>query len=462
MARGKKKGSALTSEEKLAQALLPVEEQPYKVPENWCWTRTGSIAEVASGGTPSSSVAEYYEGGTIPWISPADLSGYNDIYISSGAKNITELGLEKSSAKLLPADTVCLSSRAPIGYVAIAQNPICTNQGFKNFMPSSCYLPKYLYWYLKGNKELLESYASGTTFLELSGSKAAVVEIPLAPLAEQQRIVDRIEYLFAKLDEAKEKAQSVLDSFETRKAAILHKAFTGELTAKWRAEHSASAFSKMEKFGEITSEVRLGLVKGKVDQAYDKQYPYLKMNNITVDGRVDIEDMVCVDASEDEVKMYALHEGDFLFNTRNSFELVGKNTVWNSEKSGVVLFNNNIMRVRFSSEINPRYVSFFFNSSEGKTQLDKCKKNTTNIAAIYAKNLNEIDVPIVHIEEQTEIVRILDSLFAKEQQAREAAEAVLEKIDLLKKSILARAFRGELDTNDPNDEPAVELLKKML
>ena len=95
-------------------------------------------------------------------------------------------------------------------------------------------------------------------------------------------------------------------------------------------------------------------------------------------------------------------------------------------------------------------------------KVDKCKKNTTNIAAIYAKNLNEIGVPIVPIEEQTEIVRILDSLFAKEQQAKEAGEAVLEKIDLLKKSILARAFRGELGTNDPTEESALELLKSVL
>ena len=125
---------------------------------------------------------------------------------------------------------MCLSSRAPIGYVVIAENELCTNQGFKSFLPASCYIPKYLYWYLKGNKDLLESYASGTTFPELSGRKAALIEFPLAPLSEQYRIVARIESLFAKLDEAKEKAQAVVDGFELRKSSILYKAFTGELT----------------------------------------------------------------------------------------------------------------------------------------------------------------------------------------------------------------------------------------
>lgn len=454
MARGKKKESALTPEEKLAQALVPVEEQPYKVPENWCWTRTGSIAEVASGGTPSSSVAEYYEGGTIPWISPADLSGYNDIYISSGAKNITELGLEKSSAKLLPADTVCLSSRAPIGYVAIAQNPICTNQGFKNFMPSSCYLPKYLYWYLKGNKELLESYASGTTFLELSGSKAAVVEIPLAPLAEQQRIVDRIEYLFAKLDEAKEKAQSVLDSFETRKAAILHKAFTGELTAKWRADYSLGMDSwKHAKFSDVL-DVRDGTHDS--PQYYDSGYPLVTSKNLK-DGQITDKDIkyICQEDYDKINERSKVDVGDILFAMIGT---IGNPVVVQVEPKFAI---KNMALFKNIGKINPFFVKYYL---ESKNVMDKMQKeakgSTQKFVALGYLRAFPINVPTE--AEQTEIVRIFDCLFAKEQQAKEAAEAVLEKIDLLKKSILARAFRGELGTNDPTEESALELLKEIL
>ena len=227
----KVQGSLLAPDE---VAEIPVEEQPYPLPEGWKWVRLGDITEIVGGGTPSSRVKEYYDNGNIPWLSPADLSDYHEIYICRGKKMLTVKGLNSSSARMIPAETVCLSSRAPIGYVVIAKNPLCTNQGFKSFLPSHLYIPKFLYWYLKGNKPLLESYASGTTFLELSGAKAAQIEFPLPPLGEQQRIVDRIESLFAKLDEAKAKAESVLDGFEIRKAAILHKAFTGELTAKWR------------------------------------------------------------------------------------------------------------------------------------------------------------------------------------------------------------------------------------
>ena len=193
-------------------APLSEAEAPYAIPDSWRWFRLGDVTKIVGGGTPSSKVAEYYENGTVPWLSPADLSSYTDTYISHGAKNITELGLEKSSAQLLPKDTVCLSSRAPIGYVVIAENPLCTNQGFKSFLPADCYLPKFLYWYLKGNKPLLENYASGTTFLELSAKKAGLVPFPVPPLDEQREIVRLLDELLTQED-----------------AALLARAFRGQL-----------------------------------------------------------------------------------------------------------------------------------------------------------------------------------------------------------------------------------------
>ncbi|OOB78996.1 MAG: hypothetical protein BEN18_05455 [Epulopiscium sp. Nuni2H_MBin001] len=233
-----KKKVTLSAEEKLELALVPEHEQPYAVPDNWIWTRLGEVTTVVGGGTPSTTIKEYYENGDIPWVSPSDLSCYNDIYISRGKKHITKLGLAKSSAKLLPKNTIMLSSRAPIGYVVIASNELCTNQGFKSFLPSSAYIPHYLYWYLKNNKQLLESYASGTTFLELSAKKAGLVEFPLAPLKEQTRIVNRIESLFAKLDKAASLCE-VINKIDITKKAILAKAFRGELATNDPNDESA-------------------------------------------------------------------------------------------------------------------------------------------------------------------------------------------------------------------------------
>ena len=111
-------------------------------------------------------------------------------------------------------------------------------------------------------------------------------------------------------------------------------------------------------FGNLTSDVRLGLVHSKVEQSYENLHPYLKMNNITSDGTIDITDIINVNATEDEMELFALQYGDFIFNTRNSYELVGKNAVWNIDLQSKVLFNNNIMMVRFKHGINPFLVSF--------------------------------------------------------------------------------------------------------
>lgn len=461
MARGKKK-EILTPEERLQAALVPESEQLYKVPGNWCWVRLGAITKIIGGGTPSSKISDYYKNGTIPWLSPADLSGYTDIYISHGNKNITELGFKNSSAQMLPVNTVCLSSRAPIGYVVIAANSLCTNQGFKSFLPSASYIPKYLYWYLKGNKPLLESYASGTTFLELSASKAGLVEFPLAPLTEQQRIVNRIESLFTKLDEAKQKAQDALDSFETRKAAILHKAFTGELTAKWRKEHGVRMESwethELIECFEIVS----GIQKTPARSPRHNPIPYLAVANV-YRNKIDLSDIRYFEVTPEEIEKLKLQDKDILIVEGNgSGKEIGRCAMWHNELP-LCVHQNHIIRIRNKSpKILPEYVLYYLNSETGKSVMQERAKTTAGLFNLSAGKVKTIPLPFASLDEQIEIVRILDDLLAKEQQAKEAAEKVLEQIDLIKKSILARAFRGELGINDPSEESAVELLRQVL
>ena len=208
---------------------------PFEIPSNWTWTTLGEIADVVGGGTPRTNDPENYEGGTIPWITPADLSGYTAKNISHGDRFITTKGLAGSSAKMMPSGTVLFSSRAPVGYVAIAANPVCTNQGFKSFvLKTKDILPDYLYWWLKGSKELAESLASGTTFLELSGAKAKQLPIPLAPPGQQQSIVEEIEKQFSRLDEAVANLKRVKANLKRYKAAVLKAAVEGKLTEGWR------------------------------------------------------------------------------------------------------------------------------------------------------------------------------------------------------------------------------------
>ncbi len=206
-----------------------------ELPSDWEWTTMEQIAEVVGGGTPKSKESRFFEGGNIPWITPADLSGYKDKYISRGSRNITEEGLNSSSARLMPEGTVIFTSRAPIGYVAITTNEISTSQGFKSFVIKDKDISSdYVYWWLKGNKQLAESFASGTTFLELSSSKAKKLPIPIAPPEQQKRIVAKIEELFSHIDSGIKALQKARQLLKQYRQSVLKAAVTGELTKEWR------------------------------------------------------------------------------------------------------------------------------------------------------------------------------------------------------------------------------------
>lgn len=437
-----KKKTALTIEERLQQALVPAEEQPYEVPENWVWVRLGEVTKVVGGGTPSTSKKEYYDEGNISWLSPVDLSNYNGIYISRGNKMITLEGLNNSSAKLLPKDTVCLTSRAPIGYVAIAEKELCTNQGFKSFLPSPTYLAKFLYWYLKGNKELLESKASGTTFLELSASKAATIEFPLPPLSEQQRIVERIEELFAKLDEAKERLQKAADSFAVRKAAILHKAFTGELTKQWRLENGVSDESWEEKkLSEITENQdykRIPLSKSQRDNM-NRIYDYYGASGI-------------IDKVDDYIfegkKLLIGEDGANLVTRSKNIAFIADGKYWVNNHAHILDVKDTVLLMYLCNYINNMDLIPYVTGS-AQPKLTQAK-------------MNNIKIFLPTLPEQHEIVRLIDDLLARERSAQQAAEQALASIDLMKKSILARAFRGELGTNKASEASALEHLKQVL
>lgn len=339
--------------------------------------------------------------------------------------------------------------------MVIASNPIATNQGFKSFIPSPAYLPEYLYWYLKANKTLLESRASGTTFLELSGSKAAKTEFPLPPLPEQHRIVARIESLFAKLDEAKALAQSVVDGFEDRKAAILHKAFTGELTKEWREKRGISLSS----WRNVSLET---VCKSIFDGDHmpppksDDGIPFLVISNVNT-GYLSFENTRFVpeeyyDSLTDTRKPQF---GDILYTLVGSY---GIPVVVDNDKP--------FCFQRHMALLKPNTIDTYFLWYQLQTQrfYNKASEIATGTAQLTVpiKGLRKLSVVLPSGDEQREVVAHLRILLSNEQLAKESAESVLFKIEFMKKSILARAFRGELGTNDSSDESAIELLKRTL
>ena len=170
-----------------------------EIPKGWKKVRLGDVADIVGGGTPKTNIAEYWKG-DIPWLTPKDLSNIKVRYIRHGGRFISKLGLESSSAKLLPKGTVLLTSRAPVGYLAIAQNNISTNQGFRSLIVKKQYDNIFIYYLLKNNINYLKSQATGTTFGELSGSTLNSLEFLFPPLPEQKAIASVLSSLDDKIE----------------------------------------------------------------------------------------------------------------------------------------------------------------------------------------------------------------------------------------------------------------------
>lgn len=300
---------------------------------------------------------------------------------------------------------------------------------------------KFLFYYLPIPLKLINDATPSVTVKHLSSTSLQELHFPLPTLAEQQRIVNRIESMFAKLDEAKENAQNVVDGFETRKAAILHKAFTGELTAKWRKENGVCDDSWVEKtIGECGS-----VYGGGTPSTSHKDY--WENGNILWITSKDMKNDIIED-SEMHVNMKGIEN--------SSAKFIEKPALLFVMRSGILRRTFPICMVKKEFTVNQdlkalvpygfvllEYLFYVCKSNEREI-LNTCMKNGTTVESINAKALFDFVIFVPTLPEQVEIVRILDIIIEKENKAKQAAEAVLEQIDLLKKSILARAFRGEL------------------
>ena len=196
--------------------------------KNWEVKKLGEVCEVVNGGTPDTKVAEFW-GGEHLWITPKDMGKLDSIFVDDTARKITDAGLKNSSAKKLPINSIILSSRAPIGHLAVNTKEISTNHGCKGIIPKKVLLTLFLFYFLKNSVELLNSLGSGTTFKELSGSKLAEVKIPLPPLPEQRSIVAKLDALSAKTKKLEAIYRQKLNDLDELKKSVLKKAFAGEL-----------------------------------------------------------------------------------------------------------------------------------------------------------------------------------------------------------------------------------------
>lgn len=465
MARTAKKETTLTPEEKLARALVPEAEQPYLVPENWCWVNTNNLAMTISKGTTPRGGKDGYVDDGVKFLRVENIC--EDGTIShDGIMHVSEnmhMGFLKRS--VLHEGDILVSIAGTLGRTAIVREvdlPLNTNQAVSFIRLKSPEIdPKYIKLSFDNPiiQEHLLSQTKVTSIPNLTLEIIGNCPIPIPPLAEQQRIVDRIESLFAKLDEAKEKAQTVVDGFEDRKAAILHKAFTGELTEQWRKINGVSYDSwELLGFDDCIEAMQNGIAKRKGDSG--EPYVVLRLANLSDDG-FDVSDLREIVLDEKEQKNYELHPNDVLMiRVNGSKDNVGKQYQITNQKKWA--FCDHIIRIRYINSILPQFMVYFAKSDTYRQYIKDNMVSSAGQNTISRKGMARLQVPVPKKDEQEQIVSTLTSLFEKELQATEIAKQVIGQIDTMKKSILARAFRGELGTNNPTDESAEELLKRIL
>lgn len=460
MAKENKK-AALSMEARLDAALVPDWEQPYKVPANWCWTyiRTGFIV--------SSSKRVHkndWRSDGVPFYRTRELVKLSERGFVDNELFITlELyeQFKKNYGVPSPGDLL-ISGVGTIGvpYVIDDKRPFYYKDGniiwFKN---RGVFFPQYIYYLYKSTfmYNQIHAMSAGTTVDTYTIINAENTMLPLPPYAEQQRIVDRIESLFAKLDEAKEKAQAVVDGYDARRAAILHKAFMGGLTSKWRVENEVSLDSwNQYSIAEICHSLKYGTAKKSQDTG---SVVVIRMGNLQ-SGEIDWSDLAFTDDEEDITK-YKLKPGDVLFNRTNSAALVGKTSIYRGEYPAI--YAGYLIKLDYDHDIViGDYLNYALNTNKAKQYCNSVKTDGVNQSNINAKKISAFVIPVPSIKEQERIVELVKGIIEKERRAKEAAEQVIDHIDTMKKNILAYAFRGELGTNDPNDESAIELLKRVL
>ena len=442
-----KKKTALTIEERLQQALVPAEEQPYEVPENWGWVRLGSLAQdMADGPFGSNLKTEHYTNNKEVRIIQLSNIGENG-WREDNKKYTTFEHAKVIARSKVEAGDIVIAKMMPAGRAIICpsyeQQYVLSSDAVK-FVPNSLVDNNFCCKGINSHffQTLVQENTQGITRARTSIKKLKGYPFPLPPLSEQQRIVERIEELFAKLDEAKERLQEVADSFAVRKAAILHKAFTGELTKQWRRENGVRDESWEEKkLSEITENQdskRIPLSKSQRDNM-NRIYDYYGASGI-------------IDKVDDYIfegkKLLIGEDGANLVTRSKDIAFIADGKYWVNNHAHILDVKDTVLLMYLCNYINNMDLIPYVTGS-AQPKLTQAK-------------MNNIKIFLPTLPEQHEIVRLIDDLLARERAAQQAAEQALASIDLMKKSILARAFRGELGTNKASEASALELLRQVL
>jgi type I restriction enzyme S subunit len=451
------------------------------------------VAQVVGGGTPKSTEAFNFSTKGIPWITPADLSSFTDVWIERGGRCLTEAGYDSCSARLVPRGTVLMSSRAPIGYLAIAANELCTNQGFKSFVLPKELDPRFVYYWLKSIREEIEHMGSGSTFLEVSGSRCGEIPLVVAPHAEQTRIVTKVDALLAPVKAARQRLAKVPAILKRFRQSVLAAACSGRLTADWREKQNLlePASQLVLRIGELrrerheyASKEAKNVGEAKV-RDYDNYHPNVRedlaLNELPnewawVDLRflMDEGEAFCYGVvqpeKDDPSGVFLIRAGDLNDGTVNMTVLrriprevdadyarsrVGGGellvTVVGAGIGRVAIVPDscagfNIARAIAKVPIRDFSREYVFHWLNSGTALAWLRGDSREVArpTLNLEQLKTLPVPLPPMIEQHEIVRRVEALFKLADAIEKRLAAATARAEKLTQAILAKAFRGEL------------------
>lgn len=425
----------------LEEALVPVEEQPYEVPENWCWTYLlNGFAECKDGNRKPINASERAEReGDIPYYGATGQAGWIDDYLTD--EQLVLLGEDGAPfLELLKDKAYLIEGKAWVNNHA---HIIKSHYGEVG--------NKYILHYL--NVFNFHGYVNGTTRLKLTQASMRTIPVPLPPLAEQKRIVEQIESLFAKLDEAKEKALSVVESFELREKAIYKKAFEGNLTNSWRAENGIN----ISEWEEIPFEKLGKLERGRSKhrprndkRLFGGKYPFIQTGDVAGAG-------MYVTSHKQTLSEFGFEQSR-MFPKGTLCITIAANIGDAAILSYDCCFPDSVVGFTPGEKCLNKYMYFYL--QEIKAELEYIAPATAQ-KNLNLKLLGKVEIKVPSLKEQEKIVEILEKQINDQENIVEKAENVIETIDVMKKSILAKTFRGELGTNIETEESAMELLKSI-
>ena len=413
------------------------------LPDGWEFSTLGEIADLIGGGTPSRENPEYFTG-DIVWLTPTEIPKTKISVVSDSREKITQDGLRKSSARLIPKGSVLMTSRASIGYVAIAGTEVTTNQGFSSFIPKQGINNFYLAYWLWANANFFIEQATGTTFKEITKSKLRNFSLPIPPLPEQERIVNRIEELLSDLDAGVAALERVRAGLKRYKASVLKVAVEGklfenresdELPDGWRWARAADICGFITK-GTTPKPSKLFAGGGDV--------PFIKVYNLTFDGSLDFSinpTFVSAETHTGELARSKILPGDVLMNIVGP--PLGKVSIvpdtfpeWN--------MNQAVARFRPLEICDKKYLSIALKTESVLSWAVKRAKATAGQFNLTLEICRDLPIPLPPLEEQRRIVAEVERRLSVVGEVESAVEVGLVRAGRLRQSVLRSAFEGRL------------------